>query len=84
MRTRLHRLGNSQAIVIPKPLLAQLGIERAVDLELVGDHLELRRPVAHPREAWAEALSALPESAFELSEEDRAWLDIPESRIDEQ
>ncbi|MBV8332927.1 MAG: hypothetical protein JO192_09355 [Candidatus Eremiobacteraeota bacterium] len=27
MRTHLHRLGNSQAVVIPKPLLAHLGIE---------------------------------------------------------
>ncbi|MBV8154974.1 MAG: AbrB/MazE/SpoVT family DNA-binding domain-containing protein [Candidatus Eremiobacteraeota bacterium] len=44
MRTHLHRLGNSQAVVIPKPLLAHLGIERAVELELVEDHIEVRKP----------------------------------------
>jgi len=83
MRTQLHRLGNSQAIVIPKALLAHLGIDRAVELELVDDHIELRKPSAHPRHGWTEALSALPDSAFELSEEDRAWLDVPPPEIEE-
>ena len=83
MRTHLHRLGNSQAIVIPKPLLAQLGIERTVELDLIDDHIELRKPTAHPREGWSDALSALPESAFELHEDERFWLDIPSPEIDE-
>lgn len=83
MRTHLHKLGNSQAIVIPKPLLAQLGIDRAVELELIGDHIELRKVPAHPREGWSEALCALPEGALELSEDERFWLDIPTPEIDE-
>ena len=64
-------------MVIPKPLLRQLGIEREVELELVEDHLEIRPASTHPRAGWKEAISALPESAFELSDEDRDWLDAP-------
>lgn len=82
MRTHLHRLGNSQAIVIPKTLLAHLGIERAVELQLVDDHIELRKPQVHPRDGWGEALSALPETAFVLSDEDRAWLDAPAPEVE--
>jgi antitoxin MazE len=77
VKTQLHRLGNSRAVVIPKPLLRQLGIEQAVEIELVGDHIELRPASAHPRTGWAQVLSALPESAFALTGEDRDWLDLP-------
>ncbi|MBV8583575.1 MAG: AbrB/MazE/SpoVT family DNA-binding domain-containing protein [Candidatus Eremiobacteraeota bacterium] len=83
MRTHLHRLGNSQAVVIPKPLLAHLGIERAVELELVEDHIEVRKPRERAREGWAETLSALPESALELGADERFWLDLPAPEIDE-
>lgn len=76
MRSQLQRLGNSQAVVIPKPLLKHLGIERTVEVELVDDHIEVRRPSAHAREGWADALSLLPDDAFEPTGEDRAWLDL--------
>lgn len=76
MRTVLQRIGNSQGVVIPKPLLAQLGIERDVDLQIVNDHIEVRR-AGHAREGWAEAISALPAEAFALDDEDRAWLSFP-------
>jgi antitoxin MazE len=81
LNAKLHRLGNSQAVVIPKPFLTQLGIERDVDVAIVGDHLEVRRPSRAPREGWAEKLSALPTSAFELTEDERAWLDMPGPEI---
>ena len=77
MRSQLHRLGNSQAVVIPKPLLKQLGIERAVEVELVDDHIEVRKAPAHPREGWAQALSLLPDDAFGIAAEDEAWLAMP-------
>ncbi|MEO9026309.1 MAG: AbrB/MazE/SpoVT family DNA-binding domain-containing protein [Candidatus Tumulicola sp.] len=59
----MQKIGNSQGIVIPNPLLAQLGIERAVEIQIVDDHLEVRKSAMHPREGWAETLSALPQSA---------------------
>ena len=82
MRAHLQRIGNSHGIVIPKAFLVHLGIDRTVDVELVDDRLEIRPAVAHPREGWSEALSALPQSAFELTDEDRAWLDLGAPRLD--
>jgi antitoxin component of MazEF toxin-antitoxin module len=76
MRSQLHRLGNSHAVVIPKPLLKQLGIERAVEVELVDDHIEVRKPSSAPRQGWADALSLLPDEAFEVTSEDRVWLEM--------
>lgn len=83
MRTRLHRLGNSRAVVVPKTLLAHLGIEREVELELVEDHIELRKPLNHPREGWSEALAMVPEAALEPTADERFWLDLPAPDIDE-
>lgn len=83
MRSHLHRLGNSQAVVIPKPLLKQLGIERAIDVELVDDHIEVRKASEHPREGWADALSLLPDEAFAPHSEDSAWLDMAAPELPE-
>lgn len=75
MRASLQRIGNSVGVIIPKPLLALLGIEREVDIEVVDQHLELRAVRHRPREGWAEAYAAIPEHERELTQEDRDWLD---------
>ncbi len=62
MRTTIRRMGNSQGILIPKPILAQLGFEDEVEMEVENDTLVLRRPQGHPREGWAEASKALAEN----------------------
>jgi antitoxin MazE len=62
VRASLQRLGNSQGIIIPKPLLAQLGFEREVEIDVEDDALVIRKPKAHPRAGWAEASRALAES----------------------
>jgi len=54
MRARVVRIGNSQGIRIPKPLLEQTGITEDVDLE-VGKNQIIIRPVANPREGWDSA-----------------------------
>lgn len=71
----LQRIGNSQGVVIPKPLLQQLGVEREIDLSFEDDAIVLRAP--HPRAAWAEAFSAMPSEAFTLASEDSAFLEMP-------
>ncbi len=81
MRSSLQRIGNSQGVVIPKPLLAQLGIEHAVEMRVVDDHLEVRK-AGHPRDGWEDAISALPAEAFELSDDDRTWLSFPDGGVD--
>jgi antitoxin MazE len=48
-------MGNSQGILIPKPLLQQVGLSDQAELRVEGDALVLRRPRAEPRAGWAEA-----------------------------
>ncbi|HTW84287.1 MAG TPA: AbrB/MazE/SpoVT family DNA-binding domain-containing protein [Candidatus Sulfotelmatobacter sp.] len=62
MRASLQRLGNSHGIIIPKPILAQLGFEREVEIDVEDDALVIRKPRQHPRAGWAESSRALAES----------------------
>jgi antitoxin MazE len=62
MKTTIRRMGNSQGVLIPKPVLAQLGLENEVEMEVEGDAIVLRRPRHQAREGWAEASKALAES----------------------
>jgi antitoxin MazE len=55
-------MGNSQGVLIPKPLLAQLGLENEVEMEVEDDTIVLRRPKHRAREGWAEASKALAEN----------------------
>ncbi len=55
-------MGNSQGVLIPKPVLAQLGLENEVEMEVEDDTIILRRPRRKAREGWAEASKALAES----------------------
>jgi antitoxin MazE len=58
MRTPVRRLGNSSGIILPKPILAQMGVEVGDDLELSlesGRRLVLIPRVENPRAGWADA-----------------------------
>lgn len=55
-------MGNSQGVLIPKPVLAQLGLENEVEMEVENGAIVLRRPRQKAREGWAEASKALAES----------------------
>jgi len=71
MLTTIRRLGNSQGILIPKPLLQQVGLEDKAELRVEGDALVLRRPKDAPRSGWAEAakkVAAAGEDALVMSE----------------
>jgi len=54
MKTRIVRIGNSQGIRIPKPLILQAGIKGEVDLEVEENRLVISR-ADRPRATWAEA-----------------------------
>ncbi len=64
MKITIRKMGNSQGVLIPRPILAQLGLE--VDdeaaMEVQDDALVNRRPQKKAREGWAEASKALAES----------------------
>ena len=47
-------MGNSQGILIPKPILKQLGLVDMADLQVNGDVLEIRPLKRSPREGWAQ------------------------------
>jgi antitoxin MazE len=60
MKTSIVRIGNSQGVRIPKPLLDQTGLRGQVEITARGDGL-LIRPARRPREGWADAFRAMAE-----------------------
>src|SRR6185437_9313527 len=52
VRTHIVKIGNSQGIRIPKPLLEQTGLTGEVQLDVEADRLILR-PVTKARQGWA-------------------------------
>ncbi|MDP3858960.1 MAG: hypothetical protein Q8Q73_14485 [Stagnimonas sp.] len=53
MQVAIRKMGNSQGVLIPKPLLAQLGLEGVADLQVRDGVLEIRPVERKPREGWA-------------------------------
>lgn len=62
MKTVIRRMGNSQGILIPKPLLAQVGLDGEADLRVENGALVLRKPQRKTRRGWAEASKSLAEA----------------------
>jgi antitoxin MazE len=59
MKIVIRKMGNSQGVLIPKPILAQVGLEEEVDMQVENDAIVLRRPQKNLREGWAEAAEAI-------------------------
>jgi antitoxin MazE len=64
MHVNIRRVGNSQGVVIPKPVLTQLGLngEEGVEMTIEDDALVLRRPANPVRTGWAEAARKIAEA----------------------
>ncbi|MHB1225828.1 MAG: AbrB/MazE/SpoVT family DNA-binding domain-containing protein [Gemmatimonadaceae bacterium] len=58
MKARIVRIGNSQGIRIPKPLLEQAGLGEEVELRVEGSRLVIES-AARPRAGWAAAFAAM-------------------------
>jgi antitoxin MazE len=54
MEVAIRKMGNSQGVLIPEPILAQLGLEGAADLQVRDGVIEIRPVRRDPREGWAE------------------------------
>jgi antitoxin MazE len=65
MRMELTRIGNSRGIRIPKPLIAQCGLGKVVELRITPDGLIIA-PHRTPREGWREAFAADPSAEREM------------------
>ncbi|WP_199028866.1 AbrB/MazE/SpoVT family DNA-binding domain-containing protein [Ralstonia sp. ASV6] len=59
MKATIRKMGNSQGVLIPKPILAQLGLENEVDMAVEDNALVIRKPQKKAREGWAEASQAV-------------------------
>ena len=58
MKSRIVKIGNSQGIRIPKPLIEQLGIERDIEI-LVEENRLIICSAEHPRSGWADSYIAM-------------------------
>jgi antitoxin MazE len=68
MRSRIVRIGNSQGIRIPKPLIEQPGLGEEVEIS-VEDNCLVIGPASQPREGWTEAFREMAEAG------DDRWVD---------
>ena len=64
MHLSIRQIGNSQGVVIPKPVLAQLGLdaEGGVEMTIEDGALVLRRPASPARTGWSEAARNIAEA----------------------
>ena len=61
MRAHIVKIGNSQGIRIPKPILEQLGIVEDVDIKVENSQIIIR-PVLDPRSGWNDAFREMAEN----------------------
>jgi antitoxin MazE len=61
MKSAIKKMGNSQGVIIPKPLLAELGIEAndPVDIKIKKGKIVIAPLERNPRAGWAEDAKAL-------------------------
>jgi len=61
MQINIREIGNSKGIVIPKPMLAQVGLEdqSVVDITIENGAIILRKPSKAVRTGWDKAAQAL-------------------------
>lgn len=60
IRTRIVKIGNSQGVCIPKPLLEQSGIDTEVEIEVQDNYLVIRA-AERSRVGWDEAFVTMAE-----------------------
>lgn len=53
MQVAIRKMGNSLGILIPKPILSQVGLQGTADLQVKNGVIEIRPVKRNPREGWA-------------------------------
>lgn len=76
MQVALRKLGNSQAVIIPKAVLLQLGLTNHIEMAVKDNKIILSAPKKN-RQGWALAACALSESG------DDQLLDFPADNEEE-
>lgn len=60
VKTTIRKLGNSQGVLIPKPILAQVGLQEGeAEMTVEGDAIVLRRTRQGTRAGWEQACKLL-------------------------
>lgn len=61
MEITIRNIGNSKGVVLPKPLLAQAGLDGEATAEVLVENgvIILRKPAKPPRTGWAQAAEKL-------------------------
>ena len=65
MRARIVKIGNSQGIRIPKPLLEQLKIDEDVEIEVENNQIIIRA-FSNPRDGWDDAFREMAEHSDDI------------------
>jgi antitoxin MazE len=78
MRAKIIRIGNSQGIRIPKPLLEQTGLSEDVELVVRADEIVIRSAKS-PRADWAAAFERMAEAG-----DDELLEDLVETEWDKE
>lgn len=73
MLSAVKKIGNSAGVIIPKPLLAEFGVETgdSVELKVEAGRIVIERVTNPPRKGWAEdakRLAATEDDALEWPE----------------
>ncbi len=60
MKTFIRKMGNSQGVLIPKPFLAQTGMDVGeVEIEIESNAIVIRKPQKKTRQGWSDASKAV-------------------------
>ena len=59
MLIKLRKLGNSHGVIIPKPLLAEVGLTGEAEMRVENGAIVLRPARRAPREGWEQASASI-------------------------
>ena len=72
MEVAIRKMGNSQGVLIPKPILIQVGLDGKADLQVRNGVIEIRAVRRNPREGWADDARRL----AELGGDELVWPEV--------
>jgi antitoxin MazE len=55
MKASIRQIGNSYGVIIPKPILAQVGLTYEAEMTVENETIVLRKPIEPVRAGWGEA-----------------------------
>ncbi|MCD6388319.1 MAG: AbrB/MazE/SpoVT family DNA-binding domain-containing protein [Desulfobulbaceae bacterium] len=78
MKASIIKIGNSQGIRLPKPIIEQCGFNKEVELEVHNHEVVIRPIIRHPRHNWENAFKAMAANG------DDKLLESPATKWDEE